>query len=65
MKKELATLRDHGIVVFTVIVIEWALKGALYYAGEWGFLPSDTAETVSGILGYFMIVSILVFCIRA
>jgi len=63
MKKELATLCDHAVIVLAVIVIEWVVKGVLHYAGVWGYVPAEAAEAVSTILNYFLIVSILLFCV--
>jgi hypothetical protein len=63
MIKTLKVIGKHFVVVLALVVTEWALKGALHYAVQWGYMPQEVADVASSILSSFMVMSILVFCV--
>jgi hypothetical protein len=65
MKKDIATIGTHGVVVLAIMLVEVILRGVLHYATEWGFVDKPASDYVAEIMSLFFVFAIVVFSVTA
>lgn len=54
MRRDLAIIARHGVVVAAIIIVEVVLQGAIHYGIEATILEKDIGDYASKILSFFL-----------